>query len=76
MTGVDPTRAAMFEDLARNLEVPKALGMATVLVVPHGTREVLTEDWEMEGRDAPHVEFVTDDLAGFLEAVLAAGPTG
>jgi hypothetical protein len=25
------------------------------------------------GRDAPHVEFVTDDLAGFLEAALA-GP--
>ena len=71
-TGVDPKRAAMFEDLARNLEAPKALGMVTVLVVPHGTREVLTEDWEMEGRDAPHVEFVSDDLAGFLEAVLAA----
>lgn len=71
-TGVDPTRAAMFEDLARNLEVPKALGMATVLVAPHGTREVLTEDWELQGRDAPHVEFVTDDLAGFLEAVLGA----
>jgi len=26
--------AVMFEDLARNLEVPKALGMTTVLVVP------------------------------------------
>ncbi len=73
MTGVDPRRAAMFEDLARNLEVPKALGMATVLVVPHGTREVLTEDWELEGRDAPHVEFVTEDLAGFIETVLTAG---
>ena len=32
--GVDPTTAAMFEDLARNLEVPYALGMVTVLVVP------------------------------------------
>ena len=29
--------AAMFEDLARNLEVPHALGMTTVLVVPDGT---------------------------------------
>ena len=72
VTGVDPTRAAMFEDLARNLEVPKALGMATVLVVPQGAREVLTEDWEMEGRDAAHVDFVADDLAGFIETVLAA----
>ncbi len=75
-TGIAPKRAAMFEDLARNLEVPKALGMATVLVVPQGTRTVLTEDWELEGRDAPHVEFVSDDLAGFLEAVLKARQTG
>ncbi len=65
--GVDPARAAMFEDLARNLEVPHALGMTTVLVVPEGTREVFRESWEMEGRDADHVDHVTDDLAGFLE---------
>jgi putative hydrolase of the HAD superfamily len=64
--GVDPGRAAMFEDLARNLEVPHALGMTTVLVVPSGSREVLREDWELTGRDAPHVDHVTDDLAGFL----------
>ncbi len=76
MTGVDPKRAAMFEDLARNLAEPKALGMATVLVVPHGTREVLTDDWEMEGRDAAHIDFVTDDLAGFIGTVLAAGAHG
>ena len=31
---VVPERAAMFEDLARNLEVPHAMGMTTVLVVP------------------------------------------
>jgi putative hydrolase of the HAD superfamily len=64
--GVDPEKAAMFEDLARNLKIPHALGMTTVLVVPEGTREVFREDWEMEGRDAPHVDHVTDDLAGFL----------
>jgi putative hydrolase of the HAD superfamily len=72
VTGVVPQRAAMFEDLARNLAVPKALGMATVLVAPPGTREVLTEDWEIEGRDAPHVEYVTDDLATFLGEIGAA----
>ena len=33
----------MFEDLARNLAVPHALGMTTVLVVPEGTREVFRE---------------------------------
>ena len=63
---VDPTRAAMFEDLARNLTVPHRLGMTTVLVVPDGTKEVVREDWELEGRDAAHVDHVTDDLAGFL----------
>ncbi|HXF87140.1 MAG TPA: pyrimidine 5'-nucleotidase [Xanthobacteraceae bacterium] len=67
--GVDPARAAMFEDLARNLEVPHLLGMTTVLVVPEGTREVFREDWELEGREAPHVDHVTDDLAGFLKRI-------
>jgi putative hydrolase of the HAD superfamily len=67
--GVDPAKAAMFEDLARNLEVPHALGMTTVLVVPEGTREVFREDWELAGRDAAHVDHVTDDLAGFLRTI-------
>jgi putative hydrolase of the HAD superfamily len=69
--GVEPAKAAMFEDLARNLEVPHALGMTTVLVVPEGTREVFREGWELEGRDAAHVDHVTDDLAGFLEKIAA-----
>ncbi|WP_407177308.1 pyrimidine 5'-nucleotidase [Bradyrhizobium sp. STM 3562] len=63
---VDPAKAAMFEDLARNLVVPHQLGMTTVLVVPDGTKEVVREDWELEGRDASHVDHVTDDLTGFL----------
>jgi len=61
----------MFEDLSRNLLVPQALGMATVLVVPGGTREVFTDEWELEGQEADHVDFLTDDLGGFLERVLA-----
>jgi putative hydrolase of the HAD superfamily len=68
--GVDPRKAAMFEDLARNLAVPHALGMVTVLVVPEKTREVFREGWELEGREAPHVDHVTDDLVGFLEKIL------
>jgi putative hydrolase of the HAD superfamily len=63
---VDPTRAAMFEDLSRNLVVPHQLGMTTVLVVPDGSQEVVREDWELEGREAAHVDHVTDDLTGFL----------
>ncbi len=69
---VDPKRAAMFEDLARNLSVPHVLGMTTVLVVPEGTREVFREQWELEGRDDPHVDHVTDDLAGFLAGIATA----
>jgi putative hydrolase of the HAD superfamily len=69
--GVDPRRAAMFEDLARNLSVPYELGMTTVLVVPPATREVFREGWELEGRDAPHIDHVTDDLAGFLRRISA-----
>jgi putative hydrolase of the HAD superfamily len=64
-----PERAAMFEDLARNLVIPKTLGIQTVLVVPPGTREVFHEEWEMEGRHDDYVDFVTDDLARFVEDV-------
>jgi len=66
---VDAGRAAMFEDLARNLVVPHQLGMTTVLVVPDGTKEVVREDWELEGRDDPYVDHVTDDLTGFLQGL-------
>ena len=66
---VDARRAAIFEDLARNLEVPHALGMITVLVVPEGARAVLREEWELAGRDAVHVDHVTDDLTNFLHGI-------
>jgi putative hydrolase of the HAD superfamily len=67
--GVDPRKAAMFEDLARNLSVPYELGMTTVLVVPPAARQVLREGWELEGREAAHVDHVTDDLTGFLKTL-------
>jgi putative hydrolase of the HAD superfamily len=66
---VDPEKTAMFEDLARNLVIPHQLGMTTVLVVPDGTREVVREDWELEGRGDAHVDHVTDDLTGFLQGL-------
>jgi putative hydrolase of the HAD superfamily len=46
--------------------------MTTVLVVSEGQRELLREDWELGGRDEPHVDHVTDDLAGFLEKIVRA----
>jgi putative hydrolase of the HAD superfamily len=73
---VDPGKSAIFEDLARNLEVPHARGMTTVLVVPEGARIVLREDWELAGREAPHVDHVTDDLAGFLRGIADARGSG
>lgn len=68
---VDPGRAAMFEDLARNLEVPHRLGMTTVFVVPQGDHLAGRQAWELEGRDAVHVDFVTDDLTAFLKQIVA-----
>jgi putative hydrolase of the HAD superfamily len=68
---VNPARSAMFEDLARNLVAPHELGMTTVLVVPDGSKQVVREDWELEGRDATHVDYVTDDLTGFLQVLVA-----
>jgi putative hydrolase of the HAD superfamily len=69
---VEPKSSAMFEDLARNLVIPHQLGMTTVLVVPDRTKNVVRDDWELEGRDAAHVDHVTDDLTGFLEGLGAA----
>lgn len=51
--GLSPGRAAMFEDDARNLRVPHALGMRTVHVAP------LAEP-------AEHIHHHTDELADFL----------
>lgn len=51
--GLDPARAAMFEDDPRNLRVPHGLGMRTVHVAP-------------EPEPADHIHHHTDDLAGFL----------
>lgn len=68
--GLDPARAVMFEDLARNLATAADLGFTTVLVAsdtdwshePEGARPAGIED-----RHA-FVHHVTDDLAGFLAA--------
>jgi putative hydrolase of the HAD superfamily len=66
MHQVDPTRSAMFEDLARNLVVPHALQMTTVLIVDRPGAEG-REAWEQEGRGEPFVDHVTDDLTSFLQ---------
>ncbi|MDX3806923.1 pyrimidine 5'-nucleotidase [Bosea thiooxidans] len=62
---VDPARAAMFEDIEKNLLVPSALGMKTVLIVPK-TLDPFREAWEQTAVAAGHVHHVTADLTGFL----------
>ncbi len=64
---IDPSRAAMFEDIAHNLAVPHAAGMLTVLVRPKEGAEDHREAWEKHDDTPPHVDFVTDDLTSFLE---------
>lgn len=66
---VDCENAAMFEDLPRNLTVPNALGMKTVLIVPQNLGETFAEIYERDDVD-DQVDYVTDDLASFLRSVL------
>ena len=67
---IDTRHAAMFEDLPRNLAVPKSLGMTTVLIVPRNFEPTFSEIWEQDAEFEDDVDFVTDDLAGFLGAIV------
>lgn len=59
----DMTRAAMFEDSARNLLEPHRRGMRTVLLPT-------VCDIASDGKEGAHVHFVTDDLTGFLNQIV------
>mgnify|MGYP005842998293 CR=1 FL=1 len=59
-------RAAMFEDIARNLEVPHRLGMRTVWV---RTQADFATEKAHYGADGDHIHHVTDDLVAFLGAL-------
>lgn len=71
---IDPNTAIFFEDSVRNLEVPKHMGMATVLVASE-------EDWGHEPEitrpagtttRADYVDYITTDLASWLGETLKA----
>jgi putative hydrolase of the HAD superfamily len=69
-SGIRPERAAMFEDIPRNLAVPHELGMKTVWVRPQG--DAGPERYQRlshDGGDGAHVQHATDDLTGFLAAI-------
>lgn len=67
-SGIEPARAAMFEDIARNLEVPHLLGMVTVWVKPGIRGAERHHTYSHEGAEGPHIHHVTEELAGFLTA--------
>jgi len=71
-TGITPGTSAMFEDIARNLEAPHALGMTTVLVVSPENHDAAHLNRSTGGEAQDHIHHVTDDLTGFLEG-LAGG---
>jgi putative hydrolase of the HAD superfamily len=58
---IAPTRAAMIEDLPRNLRPAAELGMTTVLVLTG-------EEWAEADKAGKHIHHVTDDLVGWLGA--------
>ncbi|MGH6810938.1 MAG: pyrimidine 5'-nucleotidase [Methylocella sp.] len=67
---VDPARAVMFDDLAKNLIIPNERGMTTVLVVPEPGQRDHREAFEITHDPAPaYIDFVTSDLARFLKCL-------
>jgi len=56
---IDPTRAAMVEDMARNLKPAADLGMLTIWVRTE-------EDWARDGEGGDWIHHRTDDLADWL----------
>jgi putative hydrolase of the HAD superfamily len=60
-----PARALMVEDMAKNLAPAAALGMTTAWVKTD-------VDWAALASDADHINYVVDDLAGFLAAAVEA----
>jgi putative hydrolase of the HAD superfamily len=65
---IDPQGAAMFEDVVKNLAVPKARGMTTTLVTtkPGQLDHRESHDKATAEGAAAVADFVTDDLGGFL----------
>jgi putative hydrolase of the HAD superfamily len=59
--GIQPASALMIEDMAKNLAPAAELGMTTAWVKTG-------VDWATVTSDADHINYVVEDLAGFLAA--------
>ncbi len=72
--GFNPERAAMFEDIARNLEIPHELGMATVLITSQNNEDgALINRLNGDDNGAHYVHHTTDDISEFLSSIFAQG---
>lgn len=60
---VEPAKAAMFEDMARNLAPAHELGMTTVWIPG-------ISEWSFDHSEGEHIHYVTEDLNRFLSAAL------
>jgi putative hydrolase of the HAD superfamily len=72
--GVDPAGSAIFEDIERNLVVPHSRGMRTTLVVPKPGQRDHRDPWEVAKERPRHVDYITDDLEGFLTDIVCEAP--
>lgn len=59
---IDPARAAMIEDTARNLAAPHAMGMRTIW-------KRNADPLARQGSDGAHIDVAIDDLTAFLTAL-------
>ena len=62
--GIKPAGALMVEDMAKNLSPAAEIGMTTAWVKTN-------VDWAAITSEADHINYVVDDLAGFLAAAAA-----
>jgi putative hydrolase of the HAD superfamily len=68
-TKIEPDVSIMFEDIGRNLEAAKKLGMKTVLIkrnVPIRNDKFKTKDFESLWEDYDFADCITDDLVKFF----------
>ena len=68
-TKIEPDVSIMFEDIGRNLEAAKKLGMKTVLIkrnVPIQNDKFKTKDFESLWEDNDFADCITDDLVKFF----------
>jgi putative hydrolase of the HAD superfamily len=59
---IDPARAVMIDDIARNLEPAAALGMKTVWIKTGA-------EWARDVQPEPHIDQVIGDIGGWVDAV-------